>query len=173
MTVDRFGVPSNLLGDHGEDFYGLIGRIAGLSALLEHQAHVVYETMINATQDQCARLPAGQLVCKALKEANSVEDESARLILQDYFSRVAAALKRRNDFIHNLWPAQADGRLFGWRPSRAKSVDPKNPDETLETTLAEAKDFVLNLVSLVQERDRVYAAAAVEQRRRMELGGTT
>ena len=35
VTADDYGVPSNLMGTHHEDFFALLGRIVALSASLE------------------------------------------------------------------------------------------------------------------------------------------
>jgi len=171
-AVDRFGVPNRFFGPHPGEFYGMIGRITCLSALLEHQLLVAYQTMTNSMQDEHVRLSAGQLLDRAQREVSTVRDSGAKQTLQDYLNRVGAALRLRNDFIHSLWPAQDGERLLGWRPSRAQDSNPAKTDELLETTLDEIKAFVQELVSLVIERDRAYSAAQVEQGRRIECGGS-
>lgn len=40
-----------MFGAHGEDFYGLIGRIALAAALLEDRLHVLYGALANVGQE--------------------------------------------------------------------------------------------------------------------------
>ncbi len=172
---DRFGVPHSILGQHPDDFYGVIGRVACLSALLEYQVLTVYQTMTNSKQDQHRRLSASQLIEAARQESERIEDKGDRQVLSDYLRDVEAALQQRNDYIHSLWPAQQSMNLFGWRPSRAKddAFDPLKPNETVETTLEELATFILSLVDLIDRRERAFGAARVEQDRRLRLGGAT
>lgn len=174
MNVDRFGVPDNIWGHHDEDFLGAIGRITLLSAQIEYQALTIYQAMTNSRQEQHRLLSANQLIEKALCALRDIADEESRAILFNYFTQVKEHLQRRNDYIHSLWPAQSGSRVYGWRPSRAKEdeFDPLRPNENIETTFDEIAMFIRSLVDLIQQRDRVYDAARVEQDRILRRGGT-
>lgn len=169
MTTDRFGVPGKVFGAHDEDFFSALGRVAALSALVEHQALGTFQTMTNALQSEHSQLPAGQLIEKACKALLPINDDQDKQTLQRYFKDVSAALRERNDYIHNLWPAQPGDRLFGWRHSRVKNAPADKQYESLETTMDELRDFILRLVELIQRRDRVYVAACALQQ--LELSG--
>lgn len=172
MSIDPFGVPENLLGQHDEEFYGAVGRIACLSSLLELQILTAYQTMTNSGQASHTRLGADQLIRVALRDAKQVEDAAAREVLIEYLSSARVLFKRRNDFLHSLWPAQPGKRLFGWRPARAKSTASNLSSSIIpvEITLDDLMDFVHSLVKQIDMRDRVYAAARIEQERLLREG---
>jgi len=163
VTTDRFGIPGNVFGAHDEDFFSALGRVAALSALIEHQALVTFQTMTNALQSEHTQLAASQLTEKACKALRPINDDQHKQTLQRYFQDVGAALRERNDYIHNLWPSQPGDRLFGWRHSRDKNAPADKQYASLETTMSELKDFILRLVELIQRRDCVYVAASALQ----------
>ena len=173
MTTDHFGIPGNVFGAHDEEFFGALGRVAALSALVEHQALVTFQTMTNALQSEHTQLPAGQLIEKACKALLPINDDDDKQTLQRYFQDVGAALRERNDYIHNLWPAQPGDRLFGWRPGRDKNAAADKQYESLETTMGELKDFIVRLVALIQRRDRVYIAACALQQLKLSAGAAS
>ena len=109
MATDRFGVPDSVSGLHSEDFYGAIGRVAMLSALIEHQALEVLQVMTHSSQDKYVRLSVSQLVEEARRTPAPVDADGNARILMGYFDDVEAASRRRNDYLHSLWPAQPGG----------------------------------------------------------------
>lgn len=163
MNVDRFGVPIKIFGEHEEDFYGALGRVAALSALIEQQALGIFQTMTNSPQNEYTQPAASQLIKKACKALNPVGDDENKKTLLRYFTDIGAALPKRNDYIHNLWPAQPGNRLFGWRPNPDKKTRDDEPHVAIETNLDELKDFILTLVELILRRDCVHVSACAEQ----------
>lgn len=161
MTTDRFGIPDSIFGIHGDDFYGGIGRVAVLSALIEHQALGILQTMTSSLQSEHSRLPANQLIDKACKTLNSINDCESRTVLLSYFNDIEAALRRRNDYIHSLWPAKPEGRLYGWRAGRRKNVPTEWQYEALETNMNELEELISTLVELVKRRNSVHPAALI------------
>ncbi|MBV8998239.1 MAG: hypothetical protein JO304_04210, partial [Solirubrobacterales bacterium] len=57
VTVDDYGVPSNLMGTHHEDFFALLGRIVALSAVLENHVLVIYQFLVGAAQGEHTNVP--------------------------------------------------------------------------------------------------------------------
>jgi hypothetical protein len=55
ITVDDYGVPSNLMGTHPEEFFALLGRIVALSASLENHVLVIYQSLVGAAQNEYKR----------------------------------------------------------------------------------------------------------------------
>lgn len=53
----------------------------------------------------------------------------------------------RNDYVHNMWPAQGDGRLFGWRVPKKRNA---TASITTEATLEEIRGDLNRLVALLQ-----------------------
>ncbi|AGW41429.1 ATP-dependent Clp protease, ATP-binding subunit [Leifsonia xyli subsp. cynodontis DSM 46306] len=175
-TPDAFGVPQTIFGRRDEEFYGAIGRIAGLSALIEYQALTIYQTMKNAAQTTDTQLSASQLLEKAFKEFKElapVGDDADRHVLFQYYSDVKTILRARNDYIHNLWPAQPGEALFGWRPNPDKTNRADQPTTTTQTSMDELRAFILQLVELVRRRDTTYVAACALQDVRIRGGVTS
>ncbi|WP_285723884.1 hypothetical protein [Psychromicrobium xiongbiense] len=170
MSIDRFGVPDSVFGTHDEDFYSAIGRIAGLSALIEHQTFMIYQTMMNLPQNADTQLGAGQLIEKACKALAPVGEDENKKILFQYFTDVETALRKRNDYIHNLWPAQPGDQFFGWRPNRDKETRVDQPYLATQTNMDEFKASILTLVELVQRRDRAYVSACALQELKLRVG---
>ncbi len=59
--MDRWGVPHNMFGAIGEDFYGLVGRIVLVSALLENRLHVLFCALASAPEEERAGEPGTEL----------------------------------------------------------------------------------------------------------------
>lgn len=117
MTVDRFGVPDNLLGPHHEDFFGLIGRITLLSALLESRAFSLLQALGNYAQNQNAHYTMSRIIKEAQKELEAhraVIEPVERAAIDAFLSAASDCAKQRNVYVHSLWPVQAAGTYYGW-----------------------------------------------------------
>ncbi len=53
-AIDEFGVPSNILGPHPEEFFSLLGRIVALAAALESNVRAFCE-YLGGRSAGCAR----------------------------------------------------------------------------------------------------------------------
>lgn len=148
-TEDSFGVPSNLTGHHPEEFFSLLGRIVALSALLENRVLVFYQYLVGRRQDQHTELGVGRLITNALSEIRRLTLPADRELAAEFLTEAKAITTRRNNYVHNLWPAQTDGRLFGWRVPQKR-----NAREALTTvsTLEEMRDDLRRLVMLLEVR---------------------
>lgn len=163
LGVDDFGVPIHFFGRHREEFYGAIGRIALLAALVDYQALTIYQTMLNLPQTTDTQLPARKLVDKARKALEPIREDENRKSLSQYFGDIDEVIRERNSYIHSLWPAQPGEELYGWRPTRDKNAPANKPNDFIQTNLGELEDFILRLVEIVQRRDRIWVAARVLQ----------
>lgn len=121
-TIDSFGVPSNLTGNHPEEFFSMLGRIVALSALLENRVLVFYQYLVGRRQDEHTELGVGTLIANALSEIQRLPEPADRQLAEQFLMEAKAITGRRNDYVHNLWPAQSDGRLFGWRVPQMKNA---------------------------------------------------
>lgn len=162
MSADRFGIPDNVLGVHGEDFYGAIGRIAGLSALVEHQALTIFQTMTNSPQEAHTKSPASQVADESPRVLKRLKNSDGQQTLFGYFNDVETAMRERNGYVHRLWSAQPNGQLFGWRPTRDKN-SPAGHSDGIHAGLSELRAFIRTLIELIQGRDRVHVAACTQQ----------
>src|SRR5436190_11068645 len=73
VTVDDYGVPSNLMGTHHEDFFPLLGRIVALSASLENHVLVIYQSLVGAAQNEYTNVPVGKLLERCRKELHRLD----------------------------------------------------------------------------------------------------
>lgn len=116
-AMDRWGVPHNMFGAIGEDFYGLVGRIVLVSALLENRLHVLFCALASAPEEERAGEPGTELAkaCRDYLDRMAVERRPEAL---DVLAGAESALRRRNEV--------SDSReIRGWRqvPKRRR-MDP-------------------------------------------------
>jgi hypothetical protein len=127
---DSFGVPLNFFGHVDERFYGALGRIVALGALVELRICDLLMTIGDFSEADLAGLPIVQLqrefdgVVSSCKAA----DDAMPLSIQDCVTQAGAAMRKRNAMVHNVWanPSLEDGR--GWRGvpknQRSKADEP-------------------------------------------------
>jgi hypothetical protein len=150
VTVDDYGVPSNLMGTHHKDFFPLLGRIVALSASLENRVLVIYQSLVGAAQNEYTSVPVGKLLERCRKELHRLDGRPGdRQLVEVFLTKAEAVVARRNHYVHNLWPAQPEGRLFGWRPPREKGAQEAI---TVEATLPEMRSDLASLTELLDVR---------------------
>jgi hypothetical protein len=147
VTPDRFGVPPNLMGRHPEEFFSILGRIVALAAILENKILVFYQYLVGRRQDEHTGLFVGQLIANALQQLHRLPPAD-RELAEEFLLEAKAITDKRNDYVHNLWPAQGDGRLFGWRAVSKKKAE--TASITTEGTLNEMRDDLMRLVDLLE-----------------------
>jgi hypothetical protein len=147
VVTDAYGVPSNLLGRHPEDLFSIMGRIVMLSATLENRLVSIYQSLMRAAQSEYTNVPVGKLINRCGDELHRLDGRpDHRLLMETFLADAEAIIERRNHYVHNLWPAQAGDKLWGWRPSRDKNV---LEAVTVETTLEEIRADLKALVALL------------------------
>jgi hypothetical protein len=118
VDPDPYGIPSTRFGDVPEFFYGLLGRIAMLSALLEDRLHVLSGVLAQAPQECLAGKPGTALISACRKHLDGF-GEGHRAAAEDYLARAEQALKSRHAVLHSLWPFPQqlvpDEPARGWR----------------------------------------------------------
>lgn len=114
--VDEFGVPRTLLGDHPPQVWGAIGRTVAVAALLENRLLALLQMLTLSEQSAYATETPTGLITKLRGLAPAGDPASAGW--DTWLDQAADAFEWRNHVVHNLWPAQPDGRLFGWRLGR-------------------------------------------------------
>jgi hypothetical protein len=148
VTPDAYGVPSNLLGRHREDMFSMVGRIVMLSATLENRLLSIYQSLVGAGQNKFTTVPVGQLIDRCGSELDRLDDRpDHRQLMETFLADAKVVIERRNHYVHNLWPAQAGDKLWGWRPSRDKNV---LEAVTVETTLEEMRTDLKALVAVLE-----------------------
>jgi len=144
--TDDFGVPLNIMGRHPEDFFSILGRIVALAATLENKILVFYQYLVGRRQDRYTELAVGQLIAKALEQLHRLPPADGELA-KEWLLEAKEITEKRNDYVHNMWPAQGDGRLFGWRVPRKRNAQAAI---TTEGTLEEMRDDLGRLIALLR-----------------------
>jgi hypothetical protein len=88
----------------------------------------------------------GQLIAKALRELHRLPP-AERDLAKEWLFEAREITEKRNDYVHNMWPAQGDGRLFGWRVPRKKNGP---APITTEGTVEEMRDDLGRLVAVLR-----------------------
>ena len=147
VTSDQFGIPSNIMGQHDEDFFSILGRIVALAATLEYKILVFYQYIVGRRQDAFTELTVGQLIARAQKNLHRLTAPEDRKLAEQFLLEAKAVAQKRNAYVHNLWPAQSSGRTFGWRMPPTKNA---KEAITTEGTLDEMHDDLGRLVALLE-----------------------
>jgi hypothetical protein len=158
MDVDDYNLPIGILGLHPEDFYGSVGRIVCVCAVLEQQLTAMRHALAHVEQGKYTHEPVSEQI-KAARALSLVLPHPAGQHIRDFLSRVVEAFDRRNEVVHSAFPAQPDGRIWGHRPVRDKTVLDGRAS-FVETNLADLKAYIADLSKLVQDFNQVFAYCA-------------
>lgn len=146
-AIDEFGVPSNILGPHPEEFFSLMGRIVTLAAALENNVRTFCEYLAGVPQGSLANDAFKSVITNARNDLDRLTAADARTAAEDFLRRAEEAILKRHIYVHSLWPAQGGDRLFGWKLPRKKNV---TATDTISTTLTEMREDVLRFVGLCE-----------------------
>lgn len=155
--VDEFGVPRTLLGDHPAQVWGAIGRTVAVAAVLENRLVALLQMLTLSGQSAYATETPTGLIAK-LRGLEPAGDP-AWAGWDTWLDQAADAFEWRNHVVHNLWPAQSGGRLFGWRLGRDGKLS------KVESTERELMSKLVELATLTTRAQRWTALAGVEQGR--------
>jgi hypothetical protein len=114
VDSDRWGVPRRMFGDVGEDFYGLVGRVALVATVLEDRLHVLFCALANASQEHLAGAPGTMLVRECRERLDHFPAERRDEVVA-LLADAEAGLLKRHEVIHSLWPFAAQSQVRGWR----------------------------------------------------------
>lgn len=131
----------------------------GVRSLKTRSRHCV--TLADAKQGQYTQQP----VSKQIDVARSLSVRSpdpAMQAISPFLDEAESAFYRRNDLVHSSFPAQADGRLWGHRPTRDKSVVDGTAD-TVETSIGQLRAFIVELAELVKRFNQLQAIASTSR----------
>ncbi len=159
---DEFGVPSSVTGDHPEKFYSMLGRIVSLAAILENKTLGFYQDLVGGSQDDFIELSISALIDRSLGELHRLPSADAAFAEQ-WLIEAKVISCRRNDYVHSLWPAQGDGKLFGWRRRRMTDETTKIVKLTMDDMYADLH----RLVALLRTRRLLRFQGLVSGRRHL------
>lgn len=154
MSVDEFNLADSVLGVHCEEFFGAVGRIVCVSAVLEDQVTTLRLTLANGTEDGSTREPVGQQIRQGRAMATQLSEPAATRV-SAFFDEAERAFRRRNEIVHSLFPAQSTGEVFGHRRTRDKAVTDGSP-EIVESSVSELKQFIGQLSNLARRFNDVH-----------------
>ena len=149
--TDAYGVPLNIMGRHPEEFFSTLGRIVSLAAILENKILAFYQYLVGRSQTEQSELSVSRHVAKSLKELRRLKElgrlpQSEVELAEQWLLDARAMTRRRNDYVHSLWPAQGDGKLFGWRVLQRNG----GVVEFLELTPDDMRNDLNRLVALLE-----------------------
>ncbi len=138
-----------MFGAVDEDFYGLVGRVALVASLLEDRLHVLFCALASAPQDRLAGV-AGTMLIKACRERLHRFPAERSVEASAFLADAEAALLKRHEVIHSLWPFTAQSPVRGWRNVREnRRQDPDRPVEWTSLDAERLPDLLVDLVDLV------------------------
>lgn len=140
----------------------MLGRIVSLAATLENKTLGFYQDLVGGTQDDFIELRISALIENSLGELGRLPDADAQFARQ-WLTEARAISTRRNDYVHSLWPAQGNGKLFGWRKRRTKDGTTKIVRITMDDMHADLQ----RLVGLLESGRLLRFQALVSGRRHL------
>ena len=158
---DAYGLSSDILGPHPDEFYGAIGRVVCVCAVLEDKVTTLRHTLARADQGRFTHEPVGAQIKSARALSSGLPNPGPERI-NSFCDKVQAAFQHRNELVHSSFPAQPDGRLWGHRPARNRAVIDGSVD-TVETTVEDLRVFILELVHLLNEFNEIHAIAGTRK----------
>lgn len=152
IEPDRFGVPGNMFGAVPDDFYGAMGRIVNLGAMVEHKLCLLVMALGGLEEDVVAGEQMGDLTKRFDKVAGK------RTLPADMITaRVDAeqVMFARNAMVHSLWPSPTAADARGWRgiPKRFRVEDGPHIEWTM-TDAVGMRDLIVRLVRVIGALDR-------------------
>lgn len=165
--TDPLGVPDGFFGPVREEFYGLVGRVTMLAALVDlQQLYLLWTLDYKTPQDVHAGENAAQLNKRCLKLIDDFDD--LRDTGTELLKRTAVALDKRNAVVHGLWIEPTTNDAKSWRPApKSKRVTDDDLVVWHYTRDVPFPALITELVQLVADlgRFRDRANAAVTRRR--------
>ena len=104
--ADAYCLPAGILGVHPDEFYGAVGRIVCVCAVLEDKVTTLRHTLANAEQGEFTHQPVSTQIDVAERLAEALPELERRKV-RDFLTAVRAAFQHRNDLVHSSFPAPA------------------------------------------------------------------
>ena len=165
LVTDDFGIPGNVFGAVPEAFYGALGRVVALGALVEMRLGQVVMELEAVPESVVAGLQIAQLKDR-LEKLRKHRVETARplpLQLLTLVEEAGRAMARRNELVHSLWSNPTMNEARGWRPARqGLRPDPANAAVWVTVDERGLRVLIADLVRLATElRDVVSTSGAI------------
>lgn len=150
-TLDRYGVPIGFFGLIPGDFYGLVGALTMMSAVVEDRLCNLLTIVAIAPQDRYAGWTVGQVTAE-LKARINGRPTPFSTDVRDLLDRLQIEFEFRNVIVHSLWPNPTLGRAFGHRGVTAKKRQTEgNSSATIVTNEAEILVHITTFLELFRQ----------------------
>jgi hypothetical protein len=152
-----------------EEFYGLIGRVTMVAAVLENR---LITLLTELTADPQAK--------HAGKMAGALMDDTARALLgrkpefrnegDELIRRLKIVFDGRNEIVHSLWPNPTLDRAWGHRSVREKNrPNPGDISATVETNEAAMTALIHEMISLYSDVEQFGLKSQLPENRAQTL----
>jgi len=152
---DKYDIPDGVFGEVPDDFYGLVGRVALLAALLDDRLL----SMVWALRNEPQPVQAGQPSAELLRLATSGllrHDDELRTAGEQLLAQTKEALDARNAIVHSIWPNPSLTNARGWRPViQRRRTETGEWTQWIELDEAKLRELILSMVRLISDHDRL------------------
>lgn len=115
-----------MFGPVPDDFYGLVGRIALVSTLLEDKVMTMLYSLDTKPHPTYSGKPASQIAPEIRKRLDRLAEVLGQGLVDQIETALAAStmvLEERHALIHSLWPNPTMEMAQGWRSKRVKGSE--------------------------------------------------
>ncbi|MGI8415845.1 MAG: hypothetical protein ACR2P2_06470 [Nakamurella sp.] len=154
---DEFGIPERMFSQVPEGFFGLMGRVAMVAAVLDDRPVTLLTQLTGSHQGKYAGWMPGRSLPELKKVLTTRRPELAAEGI-GLVERLHSAFDGRNELIHSLWPHPTLEYAYGHRGvASGKRTDPN--DFSVGITTNRAK-----MIAVMTELSELYAEV-----RRLEM----
>jgi hypothetical protein len=146
-----------MFGPVPDDFYGLVGRIALMAALLDDRLLSLARSIRAEPEEEHAGRPSAELARLArhglVRHEPELQTELTALI-----DRTMRAIERRHQVIHSIWPNPTLESARGWR----SVIHRRRPQAStyvqwIEVDEAQLRNLITELVDLIAAYERTFS----------------
>ena len=156
--MDSYGIPDNLFGQVDERFYGGLGRVVVLSALLDDMLVRLRQSLVNEFQSVSAAKFG-----KDIRELCLDAAESAPPHLRDEVRAIIKQAQRlhaqRNKYVHGIWAQPKLDKALAWIPAIEQPYEAQTVIEWFEIDEArissDIEAFARKLVTVIDALDKL------------------
>ena len=148
---DRFGVPSNWFGAVPDDFYGLLGRVVMVAAVVENRLTTLLAAVNGGDTQKFAGLAARQSINELRREAAEFED-LVKSDTEQIPDSASTLFDVRNGLVHSLWPNPTLERAWGHRGvTVGRRTTEGSASVAIETSADDLRALIANFVRLYDQ----------------------
>jgi hypothetical protein len=156
---DAYGIPSSFFGSVSDEFYGMVGRVVLVAALLEDRLLCLLWALDRAPQPTHAGKLRSELMTLCREKA-SVLSANLRDDMIAFLDDSDRVFDQRNAIVHSVWPDPSLTSARGWRSVVEKRRQvPHDYTVWIATDESKLRALLAEMVSLVERCNSLEAAA--------------